>query len=472
MSGLKSEKLINKIRLEMKKQIILLTNLFLFLGLFAINAQDAQQQCNIKYNLFKGDYQSKKYEDAYPNWMHLMDNCQKLSINVYKLGDKLAQVRFKNAENKTEAAALVKRVYLQRLENFPNIDPAKAHSNYATFLIKNKLASNQEVFEILQLAYSIDPTRMSVRNIYRYFQGITDTYKDTNPQKVFDTYDDVLESVGEKLADYAKKLKALNDKTEAGQDLDKIETKNLRAYTINSKALGQVESGLDKIIIVLSTCDRLIPLYERDFEENKTNSKWLRRAVSRMFNKECTDDPLFEKLAIAYADASPSADAYSFVAGVLAKKGDNSGAQEMRLKAFDLETDPLKKANFKLKFAQAAKKRGQKSKARQLAREAIALNPNMGRAYLFIASLYASSVNACGTNEFEKRMTYVAAYNKAVRASNVDPSISTVARKFTRNYKANFPSKKVIFTEGVNEGTPFKVKCWINESVKITSSGK
>ena len=456
----------------MKKQTILLTNLFLFLGLFALNAQDAQQQCNIKYNLFKGDYQSKKYEDAYPNWMHLMDNCQKLSINVYKLGDKLAQVRFKNAENKTEAATLVKRVYLQRLENFPNIDPAKAHSNYATFLIKNKLASSQEVFEILQLAYSIDPTRMSVRNIYRYFQGITDTYKDTNPQKVFDTYDDVLESVGEKLADYAKKLKALNDKTEAGQDLDKREAKNLRAYTINSKALGQVESGLDKIIIVLSTCDRLIPLYERDFEENKTNSKWLRRAVSRMFNKECTDDPLFEKLAIAYADASPSADAYSFVAGVLAKKGDNSGAQEMRLKAFDLETDPLKKANFKLKFAQAAKKRGQKSKARQLAREAIALNPNMGRAYLFIASLYASSVNACGTNEFEKRMTYVAAYNKAVRASNVDPSISSVARKFTRNYKANFPSKKVIFTEGVNEGTPFKVKCWINESVKITSSGK
>jgi len=39
-----------------------------------------------------------------------------------------------------------------------------------------------------------------------------------------------------------------------------------------------------------------------------------------MFNKECTDDPLFEKLAIAYAEASPSADAYSFVAGVLAKK--------------------------------------------------------------------------------------------------------------------------------------------------------
>jgi len=34
-----------------------------------------------------------------------MDNCQKLSINVYKLGDKLAQERFKNAVDKVEAAA-------------------------------------------------------------------------------------------------------------------------------------------------------------------------------------------------------------------------------------------------------------------------------------------------------------------------------------------------------------------------------
>ncbi len=456
----------------MKKRIILLASLILFLGLNIINAQVTKQECTIKYNLFKGDYQSKKYDDAFPNWMYLMDNCQNLSINIYKLGDKLVQKRFKKAIDKAESAALIKRIYTQRLENYPTKDPAKVHSDYATFLSKNNLASDKEIFKILELAYSIDPTRMGVKNIYRYFQGITDANKDTNPQKVFDTYDDVLESVGKKLADYAKKRKKLNDKVEEGKELDKREQQNLRAYTVNSKALGQVESGLDNIIIGISTCDRLIPLYTRDFEENKTDAKWLKRSVSRMFNKECTDDPLFEKLAKAYAEASPSADAYSFVAGVLEKNGDPSGAQQMKLKAFELETDPFKKAKFKLKFAQGAKKRGQKSKARQLAREAIALNPNMGRAYLFIASLYASSVNQCGSNEFEKRMTYVAAYNKALRAGKVDPSISSVARKFLRNYKANFPSKKIIFTEGLKEGDPFKVKCWVNESVRVTSSGK
>ena len=191
----------------MKKRIILLANVLLFLGLTTVNAQDNKQECTIKYNLFKGDYQSKKYDAAYPNWTFLMDNCQKLSINIYKYGDKLAKERYKKAANKDEAFALIKRVYDQRLENYPTKDVAKVHSDYATFLIKEKRATEDEIFTLLEKAYKIDPTRMSVKNIYRYFQGVTDKNKDNNPQLVFDTYDDVLESVGKKLEDYAKKLK-------------------------------------------------------------------------------------------------------------------------------------------------------------------------------------------------------------------------------------------------------------------------
>lgn len=457
----------------MKTRIVLLASLFLLMGTGILSGQATQQECTIKYNLFKGDYQSKKYDAAYPNWIYLMDNCPKLSINIYKYGDKLAKERYKKAANKDEALALVKRVYTQRLENYPNNDIAKVHSDYATFLVNNKLASEEVIFGILQSAYNVDATRMGVKNIYRYFQGVTDRNKDSNPQVVFDTYDDVLESVGKKLEDYNKKLKPLLAKSEAGEELDKKQKRNLRAYSINSKALGQVETGLDNIIVTLSTCDRLIPLYSRDFDANKGNAKWLKRAVSRMYNKECTEDALFEKVAKAYAEADPSADAYYFVARVLEKNGDKKGSEEMMSKAFELETDPLKKANFKLKFAQNAKKKGQKSKARQYAREAIQLNPNFGKAYLFIAGLYAdrSSVSSCGNNEFEKRMTFVAAYNQAQRAAAVDPSIGVTAGKFLRNYKANFPSKKVIFTEGVKEGDSFTVKCWINETVKVKTSG-
>lgn len=396
-----------------------------------------------------------------------MDNCPKLSVNIYKQGDVIAKSMYKKASNKDEALKLINRIYNQRLQYFATKDPAKVHSDYATFMIKNKLGSDQEIFALLEKAYKIDPTRLGVKNMYRYFKGVTERNKDTNPQKVFDTYDDVLESVAEKLADYAKKIQAYKKREEAGEELDKKEARRLRAYSKNSEALGQVETGLDNIIVTLSTCDRLVPLYTRDFEANKNDAKWLKRAVSRMFNKECTDDPLFEKLAKAYAEASPSADAYSFVAGVLEKNNDTQGAAEMRMKAFELETDPLKKAKFKLKFAQAAKKRGQKSRARKLANEALSYNPNLGKAYLFIASLYAGSVNDCGKNVFEKRMVYVAALNKARRASAVDPSISSVARQYIKNYKANIPTKSEIFTQGVTVGSNHTVKCWIGETVKV-----
>jgi tetratricopeptide (TPR) repeat protein len=447
----------------MKKITFLLAATLFFVSAKTNAQEDAKRECLIKYNLFKGDFKSKKYDDAYPNWVYLMDNCQDLSVNIYKYGGTLAQ-------NVRKDPALAKKVYLQRLQYFPNDNPAKVHSDYAEYLLENKLTTDDEVFTILEKAYSMDPTKMGIKNLYIYFQGVTDRYKDTNPQKVFDTYDDVVENVNKKLEGYAAKLKnLLADSTKV---LDKRGEYLVQTYTTNSKALGTVEGGLDNIISVLATCERLVPLYKRDFEENKNNEVWLKRAVSRMFYKECQSDPLYAILAKAYAEASPSPEAYAFLANVLEDNGDSIGAAAMREKSFDIETDPLKKAKYKLKFAEAAKNRGQLSKARSLAREALKFNPNFGKAYLLIGRLYQSSVNDCGGSEFEKRMVYAAALRQAERAAYVDPSISSTARQYIRNYEANLPSKKVIFTEGRAVGESFTIKCWIGETVKVASSGK
>ena len=420
----------------------------------AVNGAKAQasQECHIKYNLFKGDVTTKKYTQAKPNLEYLLDNCAGLSINIYKYGAKVAE--------NLKDPALAKKVYETRLANFPDKDPAKAHSDYAEFLSENKLASDDEVFEILKKAYDISPKDMGVKNIFRYFQIIADKYQDTEPQKVFDTYDDVMESVEEKLEDYSKKIAKLQEKDSVGT-ITSREKRNLRAYTINSGLLGKVEGGLDAKISKIATCERLIPIYSRDFESKKADGVWLKRAVSRMYNKECTADPLFEKLANEYAKVTQSADAYNFLAGVLAKHGDKSGAAEMRKKAFDLETDPFKKAKYKLREAQSASG----SRARALAYEALKYNPNMGKAYLFIASLYQRSVNSCGSDEFEKRMVYVAALNKAIKANQVDPGCG--AGRYISSYRKNVPSKKLVFQKGLASGASYRVGCWIGETVRV-----
>ena len=118
--------------------------------------EDANRECTIKYNLFKGDFQSKKYDEAYTNWLFLMDNCKDLSVNIYKYGATLA-------EDVKKDPVLAKRVYEQRLQYFPTKNPAKVHSDYATFLSKNKLASDDEIFAILEKGYSIDPTKWELK---------------------------------------------------------------------------------------------------------------------------------------------------------------------------------------------------------------------------------------------------------------------------------------------------------------------
>jgi hypothetical protein len=37
-------------------------------------------------------------------------------------------------------------------------------------------------------------------------------------------------------------------------------------------------------------------LFEKNFEANKTNVAWLKKAASRLAGKDCDDDPLFVKL--------------------------------------------------------------------------------------------------------------------------------------------------------------------------------
>jgi hypothetical protein len=189
------------------KKISFLLAAVLFLATTETKAQDTERECAIKANLFNGDYSSKNYDSALTNLNWLLDNCADKYVSMYQRGDVIAKKKYKTDTDKTAALALIKRVYNQRLQYFPTKNPAKVHSDYATFLASNKLASEQEVFTLLEKAYSIDPTKMGVRNIYKYFEAFTERNKDTNPQKVFDTYDDVMEAVGDKLDDYAKKNK-------------------------------------------------------------------------------------------------------------------------------------------------------------------------------------------------------------------------------------------------------------------------
>ena len=426
----------------------------------------ADQECIVKYNLFKGDYSAGKYDVAYENWLWTMDHCPALTVNIYKLGIKIAENRLETAKTPSDKAAaikLVERVYTQRLENFPQ-DLARVYSDFATFKDANG-ASEDEVFALLEKSFKSDPTEISATNIYRYFDIILNKYKETNPQKVFDTYDEVGEGIELKRDEYSKQLDVINAKDSTTLSEKDKRTKLAIDQTLSNLEL--VEGGLDAKLAAISTCENLIPLNKKYFEENKTNAVWLKRAVSRMYNKECTDDPFYDILVEAYVHADPSPQASVFYAGILMKNGETNKAMEYFKKAIDQETDSYNRAKYALRVAEILRKKGRLEEARSYAYKTIEYQPTMGKAYLLIASMYASSANSCGDDVVSKRMVYVAALNKAIKAKTVDPSISSLANRFIASYSENVPSKKDLFVAGVASGSRHKIGCWINETVIV-----
>ncbi len=448
------------------KLITLFTTLFTVFT-FSVQAQD---DCALKYNMLKTDVKTKNYESAIKNLNYSLDNCASLTANIYIYGGKLVNALLKDItpETKEQIIALENKLYTKRFENFPDIEPAKAHSDYADFL--SKMGGDKEViFEHYEIAYKDDPTKLGVGSIIYFFNAVIEKNKDNNLQEVFNVYDNIVEAMDQKVEGYLDVIQKLKAREQAGETLTSKDQRKLKAYSQNSKALGQIEGIMEKKVEEISTCDYLIPLYKAQYEANKTNKQWLGRTINRMFKKDCTTDPLYITLVGQYQEIAPSPEASVLYAGILMDKGETIKAISSFDKAIELESDPSKKAKILYRVANIFKKRGQTTKSVLYAKKAIAVKPSYGRAYTLIATAYAGSVDKCGNDEFTKRMVYVVAEKYALKASKLDPSIGVYASKLAKSYKLNQPSKKLVFNNdlGLKSGDSYTVKCWINEIVRV-----
>ncbi|MEO1012401.1 MAG: hypothetical protein AAFX53_13930, partial [Bacteroidota bacterium] len=243
------------------------------------------------------------------------------------------------------------------------------------------------------------------------------------------------------------------------------EKKRLKVASTNSTSFGKIAGSIDSKLGALADCENLIPLYQKSFEEKKGDVTWVKRAVGRMYSKECTEDPLFVKLVEAQNSLDPSADTYFYLALLKKKSGDTKGALGDFNKALELESDSYKKSNIAYKIA-TSYRRTSKSTARSYAQKAINANPANGKAYLLIANLYATSANDCGDKPFDKRAIYWRAAEMARKAGRVDPSLSGRAGKSAASYSAKAPSKTDIFQAGM-AGKKVSFNCWVGGSVTV-----
>ncbi|WP_397364677.1 hypothetical protein [Olleya sp. R77988] len=442
----------------MKTKITLLFALLLGLN---VGFAQSNEECMTKLSLMTESAKAKNYEAAYQPFLELRKECPRYNKAIYVYGEKILKHYIKNASGAEKTAYVndLIKMYDERMENF------SSESSVGEFQTKqcqvkydNKSAlglSDQELYDCFDAAYKADKDNFkNAKSLLIYFRLMVSLYDSGSKtaQNLFDKYDDVADKIEDELGYNSKKLNELITKEDAGTALTKKEGKYKTYYGAMIDAFEKVNDGIDSDLGDRANCQNLIPLYQKDYEANKQNPVWLQRAMNKLYQKGCKDDPMFVTIVKQKNSVEPNAKTSYYLYVI-------TGEQRYLDQTMELETDPFKKAKLFYTAAIDFKKSGSYGKARQYFQKSLELNPANKKPYEHIARMYAGSANSCGTDNFNKRAVFWLAANEASKGG-----YSALAS----SYRAKAPTKSEIFAKG-NAGQSIKIGCWIGRSVTVPS---
>lgn len=427
----------------------------------------------IYYELAK----SKNYAEAYDSWKYVFENCPASSKNNVIFGPYIVEAKIKKATDeakKEELKGQLMDVYSKRIELYPN-DEAYVLERKALDMAQHYPDSTEAIYKTFKKALELS-NEHSAAFYDAYFKVAAKLFNaDVFEMKdVFHAYNVVQEGLEYNNNVLNREIRDLEAKQEAGTITEK-ERAELEKAKRELDRFDAVTSNNEKILGPIATCDRLTTIYnEESFEENKEDAVWLRRAAKMLARTrtndegeetDCTDDPIFFKVAEALYKQEPSPTSARAV-GIIALKNDNYGkAAEYFNEAANQEVDPKKQATDYLRMATAYQKQGRLADAKNAALKAARARGGWGTPYIIIAQVYASADGSCGSDVFEKKAVYWAAIDKLQYAKSIDSEVTSNANKLIAAYKQQVPDKSASFGLGHVQGEKYTIGCWINETV-------
>ena len=435
----------------------------LMVGLFAslgAQAQDCTQneEMRQKLSIFSEYAKARNYNEAYPVWKEVYTGCPKLHYAVFAYGERILQDKIKNSTGSAKEA-FVKEL-LELYTNYNKIFASRftateMRTKQALLMFDEKVGSDEEIYNLLNAAFNEDKANFkNEKALYLYFSELVTLHEKGKRelQEVFDAYD----NISEKIQDEKNELSNTINQYLAQEENGTISDNDKKLLDMSRKRVDNYETiseSIDAKLGKLADCDKLIPLYTKNYEANKTNEEWLRRAAGKMSDKDCTKDPLFVKIVTSLHEVKPSANSAYYLGVMSDKAGQSAKAIQYYNESVNLETDNFKKSKLLIRIAT----KHSKAQAVAYAQKALSFNPSNSDAYRIMAHAYASSANECGNTAFEKRAVYWLAAQMARKGG-----LESLAAR----YEALAPSKADIFESGL-AGKSISLKCWIGQSVVV-----
>jgi len=444
----------NKNFIIMKKLVIILS----FIGIAGTIKLQGQQpssgsrwgkgedsiNCLRNYTLYREFIKQQDYKTALPYWKYTFVNCPLGSRNIYIDGVKIYKYFIEKEildQNKLLYLDTLIQIYDQRIKYFPKDkgDQLIRKGIDIIYYAGENIKYVDLAFKNLKEGIHILKKETTEAGFLGLFNAANILYKNNllSPAEYVKTYIEIIPYLEPQLS------KAIQDNKEASQFIDKIDA----LFT---------SAGIQ--------CDTINKYYKTFYENNQNNQYALKSILSTLKANGCMESDLFFNVSKSYYQLDPTPDAAYMIALMAINKKNYNEAIKYLKEAIDKETNNEKKANYYYNLAVIYfTNLNNKIEARENARKAISLRPNWGEPYILIAKMYADSEKEC--TELRGSVYWVAV-DMLIKAKNIDPSIEQDANKLIEYYSSRYPKKEDAFFLGVYEGSPFTVKCWINETTK------
>ncbi len=417
-----------------------------------IKAKDRDFMNNL--SMYDQFYKQDDYKSALAPWRKVYSKYPKATLNLYIHGANMYDSFVNGTENWDEKNAMIDSlmsVYNRRIKYFDQ--KGYVRGRQGTDLLKYKLGNEnlddnqlksilKEGYGYLEEAINLEKNETEVAVLVVYMQAT---------RRLFAMGEFPKEKVA---ANYQKASEIVNNYLSKEPDSEK--------YTTAKELLDRLfqTSGA-------ADCEALIALYEPQFDQIAQDIDELKKMLRILDRQDCTESELFASASEKLYSMEPSAEAAFNMARLFVKRDQFDRAKEYYKNAIESETDKelLAKYYYELGLFIFAKEHNFQE-ARNLARKAIANNPNSGRSYILIGDIYAQYSKHYGESEFEHLTLYWLATDYYQKAKRVDPEVFTSANEKINIYKRYFPDKETMFFQGLQDGQSYKIGSWINETTK------
>lgn len=415
------------------------------IGILFITDANAQKfDCSSKITEYQSLLHAKKMTESFDAWSQVRKNCPKESEAIYTDGIQILEYKIANAPSaeKEKIVRDVLKLYDQYNKNFPLSTP-DFEVNKAIALVNNKIDAKEEIFNLLDSGFSKASKNVTDANaIYTYFSI------------------------------YSEKFSAGDKKIAANSVLEK--------FTLVSTMLNQLEfsnppkakeyqtalRAINSLVKDVATCENLSDFYTKNYDANKDNADWLTSALISLSEK-CSTKPIFNTLAEKLYSIKATTQSANFLALSNLKQRKFPDAIKLYSESADLQTNPTEKAKIYYTLATGLLT-GDLTKSKEALNKALALDPKMGKAYLFLAQLYANNAAECSKTDFEKKAVYYLAIETLNNAGIAEPRLKPTSDKMA----ADFAKQALTSNEIANAnmaGKSITIGCWINETITFPS---